>query len=171
MTVLLGLDLSVTAAAAVACPLDWGGDWRRVRSIVVGEKLRRDATDAERARRTENIAGRLVAFARSTSASQAWIESYGYAMRTSAHTLGELGGVVRLELLRAGVELHTANMGSARKLLLGKVPRKEAKVAVYSTLRASGAPFETMDEGDAFAALNLGLAEHGGYCFAQEVAA
>jgi Holliday junction resolvasome RuvABC endonuclease subunit len=171
VTVILGLDLSVTAAAAVALPLDWDGQWHRVSSIVVGQRLHRGATDAERARRTETIATRLVAFARSAGASVAYIESYGYAMRTSAHTLGEVGGVVRLELVRAGVELRTANMGSARKLLLGKVPRSDAKMAVYTALRAAGARFETADEADAMAAANLGLSELGGYCFAQVVAA
>jgi hypothetical protein len=168
---LLGLDLSVTAAAAVAVPCDWDGRWSRVRSIVVGERLRRNASDAERARRTETIASRLVAFARETGATRAWIESYGYSMRTSAHTLGEIGGVVRLELVRAGLEVRTANMGTARKLLLGKVPRSDAKMAVYAALRAAGATFETADEADAFCAVNLGLSEAGGYCFVQEQAA
>jgi hypothetical protein len=45
-TVLLGLDLSLTASAAVAVPLDWDGSWSRVSSLVVGEKLRKDASDA-----------------------------------------------------------------------------------------------------------------------------
>jgi Holliday junction resolvasome RuvABC endonuclease subunit len=165
--VLLGLDLSVTAAAAVAVPVDWDGEWKRVRSVVVGEKLRRDATDLERARRTETIATRLVAFARATGATCAFIESYGFAMRTAAHTLGEIGGVVRLELVRAGIEVRTANMGTARKLLLGKVPRSDAKMAVYAALRAAGARFETGDEADAMAAVNLGLSELGAFCFAQ----
>jgi hypothetical protein len=76
--------------------------------------------------------------------------------------LGEVGGVVRLELVRAGIELRTANMGTARKLLLGKVPRSDAKMAVYAALRAAGARFETADEAHAMAAANLGLSELGG---------
>lgn len=167
---LLGLDLSTRAAAAVAVPLAWDGQWSRVASLVVGEKLRRDATDAERARRTETIAARLVAFAKSHGVTQAWIEGYAFAQRDSAHTLGELGGVVRLELIRAGIEIRTANMGTARKLLLGRVPRSDVKVAVFAALRAAGASFETTDEADAFCAVNLGLADLGGYCFAQEAA-
>jgi len=170
MTVVLGLDLSVRAAAAVACPTDWDGDWRRVSSLVVGEPLRRDATDVERARRTETIAARLVAFARSTGATLAFVEGYAFNQATAAHTLAELGGVVRLELVRAGLDVRTANMSTARKLLLGRVPRSGAKDAVVATLQAAGARFETADESDAFCALNFGLAELGGYCFAMEAA-
>ncbi|HEU4544644.1 MAG TPA: hypothetical protein VFR23_26190 [Jiangellaceae bacterium] len=169
-TVLLGIDLGTRACAAVACPTDWDGNWRRVRSLVVGEPLRRAATDIERARRTETIAGQLVRFARETGASVAHVESYGYAMRTAAHTLGELGGVCRLELVRAGLEIRTANMGSARKLLLGKVPRSDAGIACYAALRAAGAPFETADEAAAFCAVQVGLADAGGYFFGQVAA-
>lgn len=82
--VLLGLDLSVTAAAAVAVPLDWDGQWSRVRSVVVGERLRRDASDVERARRTETIAARLVAFAQSAGATMAYVESAAGTIKLSA---------------------------------------------------------------------------------------
>jgi hypothetical protein len=170
--VLLGLDLSATAAAVCAVPLDWDGDWRRVTTLVVGESLRRDATDMERARRTEAIAARLVTFARKRGASEAWIESYAFSRRDNAHTLAEVGGVVRLELLRAGIEIRTANMSTARKLLLGKVPRSEAKQACHRVLHEAGSPPWTFDESDAFVAANLGLSEHAGaFCFAQSEAA
>jgi hypothetical protein len=167
VTTLLGIDLGTRACAAVACPTDWDGQWTRVRSLVVGEPLRRNATDTERARRTETIAARLVAFARETGASVALVESYAYGMRTAAHTLGEIGGVVRLELVRAGLDVRTVNMGSARKLLLGKVPRSDAGTACYTALRAAGARFETADEAAAFTVANATLAELGAYCFAQ----
>lgn len=170
--VLLGLDLSATAAAACAVPLDWDGDFRRVSTTIVGESLRRNATDVERARRTETIASRLVAFAREHGASEAWIESYAFSRRDSAHTLAEVGGVVRLELARAGFEIRTANMSTARKLLLGKVPRSEAKQACHRVLHEAGSPAWTLDESDAFVCANLGLSEHAGaYCFAQAPAA
>lgn len=169
MTVLLGLDLSVTAAAAVAVPTDWDGAWPRVCSLVVGEKLRRDATDAERARRCETIATRLVAFARETGASVAWIESPAYSQNTAAHVLGALRGVVTLELVRAGIDVRTAPMASARKLLLGKLPRADVKVAVHTALRTAGAPRDwTLDVSDAMCAANWGLSETAGaFCFVQ----
>jgi Holliday junction resolvasome RuvABC endonuclease subunit len=170
VTVLLGVDLGTRVCAAVAVPTDWDGDWKRVRSMTVGEKLRRSATDEERARRTETIATRLVAFARETGASEAWIESYAFSRKTAAHTLGELGGVVRLELVRAGVHVRTAQLSTARAMLLGKVPRSDAGIAVYTALRAAGAPFTTADEAAAFCAANLGLSEIGG-CFFGQLAA
>lgn len=165
-----GFDLSTRAAACVTLPLDWDGRWNRARSIVVGEPLRRDSSDAERARRTETIAARLVAFCKTHGVTAGYIESYGFNQARAAHTLGEVGGVVRLELLRAGVDIHTAPMSSARKMLLGNIPRSDVKMAVYSTVRAAGATFETADEADAFAALNWGMSELGGYCFAQVAA-
>lgn len=166
MTTLLGIDLGTRACATVAVPTDWDGEWSRVRSLVVGEPLRRDASDLERARRTETIATRLVGFAREVGASFAFVESYAFGKSTAAHTLGELGGVVRLELVRAGLDVRTVNIGSARKLLLGKVPRSDAGVACYAALRAAGAPFGTADEAAAFTVLNVALSELGGFCFA-----
>jgi hypothetical protein len=169
--VLLGIDLGIRACAAVACPLDWSGDWSRVRSIVVGEPLKRDASDAERARRTEAIATKLLGFARETGASLALVESYAYGKSTAAHTLGEVGGVVRLELVRSALDVRTVNLSTARKLLLGKVPPSDAGVACYAALRAAGAGFSTADEAAAFTVLNVALAEAGAYCFAQAHAA
>jgi hypothetical protein len=172
MTILLGLDLSTRAAAAVAIPANWDGRWSRVATVVVGSPLRRTATDAERAHRTETIATQLVAFARHHGATQAWLEGYAFSRVTAAHTLAELGGVVRLELVRAGIEVHTANLSSARKLLLGRVPRQDAKVAVQAALFAAGAPRSwSADEGDAFVAANFGLSElPGAFCFGTEAA-
>lgn len=164
---ILGLDLSTRAAAAVAVPQDWDGRWSRIRSTVVGEPLQREATDEQRARRTETIAARLVAFACTQGVTSVWIEGYAFSQATAAHTLAEVGGVVRLELVRAGFEIRTANMSTARKLLLGKVPRKGAKDAVVATLRAAGATFGTADEADAYCCANLGLSELGGFFFGQ----
>jgi len=164
---LMGLDLSPTASAAVAVPLDWDGDWRRIARLTVGESLPRNASDSVRARRCETIATRLVAFARAHGVTDAWIEGYAFSRAEHAHTIAEVSGVVRLELVRAGIGLHTVPASSARKLLLGKVPRSEAKAAVYAAFRAAGAPIETFDEGDALAVANFGLSEAGGYCFAQ----
>lgn len=169
MTVLLGLDLSVRAAAAVAVPMDYDGRFDRVRSLVVGEPLRRDSTDVERARRCETIATRLVRFALESRCSVAYVEGYAFSRRTAAHTLAELGGVVRLELVRAGLDVRTANMGTARKLLLGRVPRgSDPKAMVAEAFRAAGAPIDwSLDVTDAMACANLGLSLLGGYCFAQ----
>jgi Holliday junction resolvasome RuvABC endonuclease subunit len=168
MIVLMGLDLSAGSPAACAVPSDWDGDWRRVGMWTIKEPLPKDATDEQRARRCERIATGILRLANNYGAHEAWIEGYAFSMRTSAHTLGEVGGVVRLELVRSDISIHTANMGTARKLLLGKAPRKGAKVAAANALRAAGSPAWTLDESDAFVCVNLGLSEHAGaFCFCQ----
>lgn len=164
---ILGIDMSLNATGIVSCPLSWDGDWSLVRSLIVGEPLAKSATYAERAHRTERIATRLVAFAQSVGATHAFIENYAYRQANAAHSLGELGGVVRLALVNAGIEITSVPMQTARKLLLGKCPRKGAKVAVAEALRASGARFDSLDEYDAACVLNFGLSDLGGYCFAQ----
>jgi hypothetical protein len=137
-----------------------------VRTCLVGERLRPESTDEERARRCEIIARQMLAFAHANQVGEAWIEGYAFAQRTSAHTLAEVGGCVRLELMRAGTAIRTANMGTARKLLLGRLPRNGAKYAAHAALHAAGAPPWTLDEADAFVAANLGLSEHAGaWCF------
>lgn len=185
MTTILGLDISSRSTATVAIPLSWDGNWSRVEWLLCGQKLPRTATDMARAQRCEQIARSIVEFARRKGATLAWFEGYAFSQNTSAHTLAEVGGVVRLELVRAGIEIRTANMATARKLLLGKVPVGEklpsgkrrkgvAKKAVYEALTASGARLPAGDEGcdvaDAIVAANLGLSELGGYCWAQVAA-
>lgn len=167
MSAVLGLDLSRRFAAAVAVPKAWAGDWKRVHSIVEGAVLELAATDEERISLIERIAQSIVAFARAHECTDAWIESYAFAQVTGAYTLGELGGVVRLELKRAGINIYRANIGTARKLLLGKIPRGKglAKIAVVRTLQAAGARFETVDENEAMVCANFGLAHHKGAHF------
>lgn len=177
MTVVLGIDLSARSAAVVAIDSGWDGKWSRVEWLLCGQSLPRGASDLSRVQRCEHIARSLVEFAKRKGASVAWIESYGFNQAVAAHTLAEVGGVVRLELVRAGIEIHTAQMATARKLLLGRVPssRKEgkgaAKRAVYATLTAAGARLPTgdagMDVADAIVCANFGLSELGGYALAQ----
>lgn len=95
-----------------------------------------------------------------------FLEQYAYSQALQAHSLRELGGVVKLALVNAGMEIHTVTAGQVRKVLLGNNPRKGAKVAVSNGLRAAGARFDTLDEYDAMCFVNFGLSELGGYCFA-----
>lgn len=168
----IGLDLSLNASSGIVCPLDWDGQWSRVRSLVVGETLPKNASDAQKARRTETIAARLVAFAQSAGVTRAFVEGYAFGSKNGREALGELGGVVRLELVRAGIEIRTVPVATARKLLLGTVPKSKPKDAVREALKAAGAPASwSADEMDAFCVANFGLSEVGGYCFAQVEAA
>lgn len=168
MPAIMGLDLSVRAAAACIVPTDWGGDWNRVITRVSGCALPRGATENERAWRCIDIAMNITGFANCFHVSQVWIEGYAFGQNTAANTLGEVGGVVRAELAKLQYSIRTANMSTARKLLLGKLPKKGAKVAAREALRAAGAPDWTLDECDAFVAANLGLCERGAFCFAQK---
>ena len=174
MTMLIGLDLSRRAAAAVAVPTEWDGDWTRVASYQCGGRLQANSTEEERIRLCDTIAQRIGSFCQRVYAEHIWIESYAWGTGTSAYTLGEVGGIVRLELMRHKLEINVANMGTARKLLLGKVPRGKglAKKAVQKTLGLAGAPGNwTADHFDAFTVVNFALSNYSGaYCFAQEAA-
>jgi hypothetical protein len=172
MTVLVGIDLSARGTALVAAPSDWDGQWSRVRSLMVGRALGRQASDAERALRCRYVAAQVVEFCRMVGATQAGFEGYAFNQRSAAHTLAEVGGCVRLALVEAGFGICTVSMQSARKLLLAKVPKQDPKVAVELALRAAGAPMHWgSDELDAACVLNWLMAEHGGFCFAQTQAA
>jgi hypothetical protein len=161
--VILGLDTSLRQSAAVALPLDWTvGDWSAVRSMVVGRSLKKDASEHDKIERLAYLAHELVDFAVKVGATHAFVEDYSYSRANQAHQLGELGGVVRVRLRDAGVSVHVVPLASARKLLLGKVPRSDAKVAVFSALRAVGWSVSTLDEADAFACANYALTEFGG---------
>lgn len=169
--VLAGIDLSLQATGVVVAPASWDGAWARVRSTVIGEPLRKNATVAERARRTESIAARLVEFCRAHGVTQAWIESPAFGMKTAQHSLGELHGVCKLALIVAGIDVQIAQVSSARKLLLGKVPKQDPKGAVQAALIAAGAPASwSADELDAMCVLNWAMSEAGGWCLAQEAA-
>jgi hypothetical protein len=175
MTVLMGVDLSASCTAAIAVPLDWNGDWKRAICTWAGEGLPRSASDRERALRTENIGIAIAEFAVSQGVTDAYLESYAFSRDTAAHTIAEVGGVVRLYLLQAGVNLHTTQLATARKLFLGTVPTKKTlprgvtvKDVILSTLHAAGAPFTSKDVADAFVAVNLALSERGAYALVQE---
>jgi hypothetical protein len=175
MTVLMGIDLSASCTAAIAVPLDWSGNWTRTVWTCAGEGLPRSASDRERAVRTESIGIAMAEFAVGQGVTDAYVESYAFSRDTAAHTIAEVGGVVRLYLLQAGVNLHTTQLATARKLLLGYVPNKKAlpkctsiKTVIMHALQAAGAPFCSPDVGDAFVAVNLPLSELGGYALVQE---
>jgi Holliday junction resolvasome RuvABC endonuclease subunit len=90
------------------------------------------------------------------------IEEYAFSRHSArAHELGELGGVVKLELMRAGVPFRTYQASAARKLL-GKAPRKDPKRWAHNQLIAAGAPAAwTGDQLDAFLQANQHLSFQG----------
>lgn len=107
-----------TPAAACRWP------WRRVRSMVVGEPLRRDSTTAERARRTETIAVQLIrSFTRRERRSR--LSSPTLSGRAPPRTRSATWAGWSVSSCSAGLEIRSVQMSSARKLLLGKVPKSD----------------------------------------------
>jgi Holliday junction resolvasome RuvABC endonuclease subunit len=91
-----------------------------------------------------------------------FVEGYAFAAQSSSVTkLAELGGVVRVALHERGIDAVSVPSTSCRKLLLGKVPRNGAKVAVQQAVYAVGAPFDNDDQVDAYCVANWGLSELG----------
>ncbi len=169
----MSLDLSARGTAALALPCSWAGDWTKLRCLFATEaSLSRGAAESERAIRLNTIAQKVVRFALDYEVTLAYVEDYAFSRNN--YDLGELRGVVRHELIRAGVPFLRCNMGTARKLMLGKIPRGKgaAKAAVFRSLKEAGMPLFGpkdlwFDQSDAFAVMNFGLSELGGYCFAQ----
>jgi hypothetical protein len=174
--VALGLDLSLRGAGMVALPFDWGGDWSKVQRYTAGESLPRDAKEALRVGRLHRVASDVIAFARTHSCTAAIIEQYslrpggGTMANAQAHALGELGGVVKHQLVQAlGLVPDVVAPSSARKLILGKLPRRDVKVAVVAALTRMRMPLEwSNDEADAFVVANYLAAERGGFAFLVE---
>lgn len=171
----LGLDLSLRGAGLVAVPPDWCGDWSRIARATVGHSLTRDATEADRIGRLVRLSAEVVAFAEAHRCKRAVVEQYAFTSRNAhSHALGELGGVVKVLLTaRVGIPVDVVPPASARKLILGKLPRKDVKVATRAALTRMGMPTEwTNDEADAFVVANYVLAGNGGYALVvREVAA
>ena len=167
----LGIDASLTRTAAVMIPPAWElGDWNALRWMSYGEKPpnRKELSvlEYERARieRMARTARELVGFADVNVAHggviRGYIENYGFNMGgASTHQLPELGGIVRYMFLRElDVVLEPVAESSARKQLLGKLPKSDRKLAIELALAKAGAPFENNDVADAFTVGNLGLA-------------
>ena len=175
----LGFDLSLTAPAAVALPLDWRpGDWRAVKWWLANpEAPKQDDRRGQLERYLEISKGVRYFVSRVTGVPGApgrrlenlYIEQYAFSRNNKgASKLMELGGVVRGELVeQCGIVAETVGTSEARKLLLGKVPRSDQKVAVQLCLYSAGAP-KVWEENicDAFVCVNWGLFECGGAALA-----
>lgn len=162
----LGLDLSLRGAGLVAVPTDWDGRWERVRRATVGHALKRDASEADRIGRLVRLSAEVVSFAERHACTHAVVEQYAFSSRhAQSHSLGELGGVVKVLLTeRCRIPVEVVPPASARKLVLGKLPRKDVKIATRAALTRMGMPTDwTADEADALVVANWKLSELGGY--------
>lgn len=160
---LIGLDLSLRATGIVVVPIDWKQDWKRVVVGSAGSPLPKTATEADRMRRLIHTREAIASVVRTHGCKVAVLEQYAFSsMASQAHSLGELGGVVKSFLVELGLELEIVPPASARKLL-GKQPRKGAKQWAHERLVRAGAPtFWTEDQLDAFIVTNFHLSAIGG---------
>jgi Holliday junction resolvasome RuvABC endonuclease subunit len=162
--VVAGLDLSLTCPACVVIPDGWKlGDWRnleRTRAIVPSVQDR--DPDRSKAIRLIKIVGRLREFVLENRATHCFVEGYAFSRHSSSVTkLAELGGYARVEFFSYGRVLREVTVSQARKLLLGKLPPRDAKKVVEAQLKRHGAEFADDNECDAFAIANWGLSELG----------
>jgi hypothetical protein len=173
----IGFDLSLSAPAAVALPLDWTpGDWARCKSWLGKPPTPKNQDDLRgQLDRYDAIASWAVNAVRETLEWQpatteldGFVEAYGFSKNNaSASRIMESGGVVKMRLYeKFGLVLTPVTSSETRKLLLGFNPRKpkyDAKVVIQDALfNRAGAP-KTWDDNqcDAFAVANFGLSNLG----------
>jgi hypothetical protein len=159
----MGIDLSQSATAAVCVPADWGLDWSRVERATHVEAGPKNATAALRISALARISNAVAYWAETWKPTHVWIEGYPAGGRIfGLDKLAEVGGVVRLLVRKGGIVAETAPLSTARKLLLGKLPRRDVKAVVHAAVRSlPGCNLSTGDELDAFVAANYGLSELG----------
>jgi hypothetical protein len=159
-TVVMGVDLSQTGLGLVAVPGDWDLNWGRIARVTVGRKLAKGAPPWEAAERLEYLITEAIGFARRYGATHVFIEGYPKGGRVFNLDMEcELGGALKLALRRElGLTAHTSHISTARKLVLGKLPRSDVKKITHTVVRSLGPmPFATGDEIDAWVAANLGM--------------
>jgi hypothetical protein len=156
----LGVDASLTRTALVLIPPDWvPGDWAalKVREISILGMPREECLDdleceEYRVDRLTQIAARACDFVREHCCNRAlrgYIESYAFSASSSSVTkLAELGGVLRVTFytdVDLQLVLEPVTASSARKLLLGRLPQKDQKLAAQGALYRAGFLKERQD--------------------------
>ncbi len=170
MTVVLGLDLSLASAGIACLPLDWDCALARVNVATIPHK-HAPHNDTERAERLTTVARGVIARAQVLAAGrgiEAWgIESLPTHQAHALVPLAELHGTVRYLLHEQGQLVVTVPQASARKLLMGHLPRKDQKEIVRQTVTGLvGCAGWGPDEVDAFVVANWLASEQGAVCLA-----
>lgn len=169
----IGFDLSLTAPAAVALPLDWRpGDWRRMRHWLAkppappSDDLK---ANLDRYLMIASWAEDAVADVRSLgrgrlTPTHVFVEAYGFSRNTaSGSRIMESGGIVKARLFeRFGLVMRPVVASSARKFFLGfnpTRPKYNPKVEVQDGLFRCKMPHKGADVADAMLVANYGLTE------------
>jgi Holliday junction resolvasome RuvABC endonuclease subunit len=177
-----GLDLSLRSAGLALVPTDWAPalDWRRVIVRTVGLKLTKESAEREHGHRIAAMSRAILEFIQGYDVEHVFLEGYAYSqMLSRAHSLGEIGGAVKLRLYDAGYSWTTVAASSARAHLgcfSARAPKgapklPKVKEQVHAALRAMGAPADwTGDELDALVVANHALVQggHGGILVPRE---
>lgn len=162
---IIGLDLSLRCAAAVSLPIDWNpGSWRTIDTMTIGQNLPKDASAFDAAMRLVEICRAISRFVEKRAVKAIYVEDYAYGLSGQGRKMriGELGGAIKMTLLKDyDLVVTPVNVMTARKYLLGKLPRANQAAAAMDGLKAMGAKFATSDEADAFVIANYGLSEQG----------
>lgn len=167
---LIGLDLSLTSTGVCCLPMDWDCTPSRCRvETIKYSKVPHD--DLARAERLSTMARRIIATAQELTAGggiHCWgIESLPTHGAFAIACLAELHGCVRLLLHDRGQQVVTVPQASARKLLMGTVPRRDAKEIVRRTVvHFDGCGSWQGDQVDAFVVANWLASECGGVALA-----
>lgn len=165
----VGIDLSLRAAAACAIPCPWDFDMKKVRMVRAGYALTNDASPRDKIERAIQIAHDVCVFCVNVKALRVAIEEYAYAAGGSnAHLTVECGGHLKADILQTlDVAVYPVQASTARKVLLQRVPGKmgpgKTKPWVVANVKRLGGPALewTDDEIDAFVVANTVL-EHAG---------
>lgn len=164
---ILGIDLSLRALGLFACPIDYDGNWSRANAVTLGVDLPKGASAIQYVERLRMLTVDVVEFAYRNAVTIAFVESYAFDMTTMAHSLGEIGGVIKLALWKEKrIEVKTANQNSARKLVFGRCPPKgmtqsQRKAWLFEPLKLAGLPVGDHNQGDAAVVAVFGMHELG----------
>lgn len=165
---IVGLDQSLRGFGIARAEVFANG-WEDVRlTSFDGGELPRKASEALQARRQDILIHRVTGFIAEVNPDLVAFESYAFSRNPNVEVV-ELCGALKRWLRQVNIPYLWINQSSARKLLLGKVPRKgkDAKNAVYDAFIAAGVHAATLDESDALCILNAAAAESDMFCYAQ----
>lgn len=161
--VVVGLDLSLTGAAAVSIRHDWFFKRENVKSIRAGYSIGKHASEEAKMDRLIHVARHMIEFVKASGATHVFVENYAFGAKFKAPQLGEICGIVKSQIyLTLGMAPVPVPVLSVRKLLCGKIPQKaKKKEYVAAMLKKVGFEFDSNDEMDAFVVANWGLSKCG----------
>lgn len=168
--VVMGVDVSERAMGLVAVPWDWELNWSKVARHTCGVELHNTATARDHCQRIVTQAQTALVFARRYGVTDVWMEGYSFSgggklNHRSVKLETEVSGAIKVVMLnKLGIACEEAPLSSARKMVLGKLPRADTKAITHATVRSFSAMIDgwTGDEIDAWIAANYGLGQIGG---------